>query len=786
MECFLSTTVNGRKRKIIDSAARKRTKLEGEDTGDDEMSKSGPKISVEPGQLQHAITAPELMELLHYAALGKGGGLKQPSWCRLHRQRKVTGVNVVVVQGLTQSDFNKHYLAMKHLRSSYSTRVAFSPGTDRLLAEIFSSEVTRRNGSQKHGQLGKLPKAMQIHPVIIKYGIKTRGLTAYVLSEEEMIRKHFPVKGMPGSEDYASTNSDAAVTDESPLYGLDCEMCLTQKGMELTRVSLVDAGGTCLMDELVKPYSRIINYNTQFSGITAAMLRPVTTRLRDVQAKLKSLLPEDAVLVGHSLDNDLRALKMVHRHVMDTSLMFTRELGQRFKLKVLAEAVLKRPIQTEDRLGHDPMEDAVAALELAQYFVREGPLQVVARHLEELWGISMDKDAADSPPPSNRFTDVLQDLGISVSFFGKRFADYALPLSCQHWHQSDKEVVSSFRKQSKPSFLSFLQLSSFSDRERRSEASSQQSGSTPEDRSNLEDMRVVFAGPLPFGATEKDVRKLFRCCGEVQMVKMLRTALRLHAVVEFVLLESAVLAVRSLDGIHLQGLTMKVQRPVIDTLLDLDLTLDALTEDPLNSRRLYVARLSTSMAKRIRSPTTLSAEVNGHVGGSAPVTSKTSRLTEETLRRAFGHFGSLDVTLSSVAGKLERHAFIQFGRSEEKHAALRSSEDLWKQQLLVCPALTPPHMLVTRTTAEPEESEGDESWTSTQSQVKLDTQFCRKGLGVFVCTQECDMDSMIKLDSRLRKLYSALPECTLSVVMFAGCSSAEGGGSGLCLLEIKR
>ncbi|XP_053712563.1 RNA exonuclease 5-like isoform X2 [Synchiropus splendidus] len=765
MEPFPSTTVNGRKRKIIDSVARKRAKLEGEATGDDQMSKSGPRITVAPEQLQSAITAQELMELLHYAALGKGVGIKQPSWCRLHRQRKLTGVNVVVVEGLTQSDFTKHYLAMKHLRSSYTTRVAFRPGADSLLSQIFSSEVTRLNCCRKDGQLGKLPKALQIHPVIMKYGIKTRGLTAYVLSEEEMVRRHFPVKGTPGSEDYVSTNSSAAVTDESPLYGLDCEMCLTQKGMELTRVSLVDARGTCLMDQLVKPNNRIISYHTQFSGITAAMLRPVTTRLRDVQVKLKSLLPEDAVLVGHSLDNDLRALKMIHRHVLDTSLLFTRELGQRFKLKVLAEVVLKKPIQTQERLGHDPVEDAVAALELAQYFIQEGPLQVVERHLEELWGISLDKDSADSPPPSSRFADVLQDLGISVSFYGKRFSNYALPLSYQHWHQTDKQVVSSFRKQTKPSFLSFLQLSSFSSRERCSEDSSHPSGSAPEERSNLGDMRVVFAGPLPFGATEKDVRKLFRCCGEVQMVKMLRTALRLHAMVEFVLLESAVLAVRSLDGIHLQGQAMKVQRPVIDTLLDLDLTLDALTEDPLNCRRLYVARLSSSMAKRIGCSTRLSPEVNGHVGRSAAVSTKTSRLTEETLRGAFGHFGSLDVTLFSVGGKLERHAFIEFGWAEEKCAALRSSEDLWKQQLLVCPALTPPHVLVTRTTAETEECEGDESWTSTQSQ---------------------DIDSMIKLDSRLRKVYNALPECTLSVVMFAGCSSAEGDGTGLCLLEIKR
>lgn len=43
------------------------------------------------------------------------------SWCRLHHQRKVKGVNVVLVEGLTQSHFYKHYLPLRRLRTNYST-----------------------------------------------------------------------------------------------------------------------------------------------------------------------------------------------------------------------------------------------------------------------------------------------------------------------------------------------------------------------------------------------------------------------------------------------------------------------------------------------------------------------------------------------------------------------------------------------------------------------------------------------------------------------------------------
>lgn len=37
----------------------------------------------------------------------------------------------------------------------------------------------------------------------------------------------------------------------------------------------------------------------------------------------------------------LSSLQLIHQHVIDTSLLYRREFGQRFKLKVLAEAVLK-------------------------------------------------------------------------------------------------------------------------------------------------------------------------------------------------------------------------------------------------------------------------------------------------------------------------------------------------------------------------------------------------------------------------------------------------------------
>ncbi|XP_044046219.1 RNA exonuclease 5-like [Siniperca chuatsi] len=800
-----AATCNRTKRKNIsltshEKAKRLKTVQEGEETPECVRSSCSPRISVLLDRLQQPITLNELMELLHYAALGKTGGIKQPSWCRLLHQKRIKAVNVVIVEGLTQSHFYKHYLTLRHLRTSYTTRVTFTPSSTDLASGIFSSDIPESDGpsiSQRHTESSELHKALRSHPVITKFGTQRRGLTAYLLTQEEMIKRHYPVKGMPGFEGFVCTDSVDSVTDNSPLYGLDCEMCLTEKGNELARVSLVDSDGNCVLDDLVKPQNRILNYLTRFSGITAAMLRPITTTLRDVQVKLRALLPSDAVLVGHSLNNDLIALKLIHQHVIDTSLLYRREFGQRFKLKVLAETVLKRQIQTEEKKGHNSTEDAVAALELAQYFIKTGPLQVVELLLEELWGYTVveeSTDCAPAPTPSHRFADILQTLGRSVAFLGKR-SDIALDLSNQLWHNSDKEVLASFRRQTKCPDLSVLQFSSFSDHLKRCLPHQEQQYQRV--CANLRDMCVVFAGPFPAGFSERKVRRLFCCCGPVRKIKMLNTTVRVHAEVEFELLEGAMLALKTLNGLNMQEQSIQVRRPVYESMLDLDLTLEALMSDSLNTSHLYAVKLNPSTAECIR----ISAKVNGHTldancSGITPVTTANgfppakvngkrlqptttkSKLSEETVRETFGHFGTVErVVLLAKPGKLARHAYIKFESSEGKHAALSSSEDLRKENYLICPSLTPPHLpswvAVTTpvTTVDPDrEAAEDEERTH-----------------MHTSSQDQEIDHMMrKLDRRLRKLFRSLPDGTLSVVVLLGHTSAHGQLPGLCLMEVKQ
>ena len=56
------------------------------------------------------------------------------------------------------------------------------------------------------------------------------------------------------------------------MFALDCEMCYTERGLELARVTLLSQFGVALLDMLVVPPNPITDYNTAYSGITAATM----------------------------------------------------------------------------------------------------------------------------------------------------------------------------------------------------------------------------------------------------------------------------------------------------------------------------------------------------------------------------------------------------------------------------------------------------------------------------------------------------------------------------------
>jgi len=87
--------------------------------------------------------------------------------------------------------------------------------------------------------------------------------------------------------------------------------------------------------------------------------------------KLK-LFNDKTILIGHSLESDFKALKLVHSTVIDTSIVFPHSKGFPYKraLKTLMAEHLRKIIQ-EDVDGHDSLEDALACMELMLWKVKE-------------------------------------------------------------------------------------------------------------------------------------------------------------------------------------------------------------------------------------------------------------------------------------------------------------------------------------------------------------------------------------------------------------------------------
>lgn len=147
------------------------------------------------------------------------------------------------------------------------------------------------------------------------------------------------------SEDFVCTKKD--------IFALDCEMCYTVVGLELTRITVISYDEKVVLDKFVQPQNRVIDYNTRFSGITESTLaKSDVMTLPQIQGVLLSMFHSKTILVGHSLESDLKALKMIHSVVVDTSVLYPHKMGPPKKkaLKTLCIDHLKKIIQEDGEL----------------------------------------------------------------------------------------------------------------------------------------------------------------------------------------------------------------------------------------------------------------------------------------------------------------------------------------------------------------------------------------------------------------------------------------------------
>lgn len=125
---------------------------------------------------------------------------------------------------------------------------------------------------------------------------------------------------------------------------MDCELIYTTAGLSLARVTVVapsarQTSSTTLatdviLDEYVRPpnESRVLDLVTRFSGIAEDDIDPAKGKAKfdlvGVQEALgKAGITDRTIFVGHGLENDLKALRVVHPRCIDTAALFPHPRG---------------------------------------------------------------------------------------------------------------------------------------------------------------------------------------------------------------------------------------------------------------------------------------------------------------------------------------------------------------------------------------------------------------------------------------------------------------------------
>ncbi|CAG9861278.1 unnamed protein product [Phyllotreta striolata] len=346
----------------------------------------------------------DLQHLLMYSQIGVHAPYSPARWCALDKYNRLINTNLIIVENVSLYHFTAHESMFPFLSSYFEHKVEMitpSSYNSDIIKDLSMVPLTGTQMKKFQNNFGTLEKAVlnssevfdtvrnffpieesevpETAPIGRNLPVSDRfSRTELLLSGWQMVEENFPlpIKGLMERKylGYVLTKDKYKhVTPSSPMYALDCEMCRTSTGdLELTRISCVNEKLEVFYDTLVKPDNEIIDYLTKWSGINKKMMQNVSKKLKDVQNDLRKLFPEDVILVGQSLSNDLHALKMMHPYIIDTSVIYniTGDRARKSKLQTLAREFLKEKIQISHH-GHCSSEDSLACMKLVQLRLRK-------------------------------------------------------------------------------------------------------------------------------------------------------------------------------------------------------------------------------------------------------------------------------------------------------------------------------------------------------------------------------------------------------------------------------
>jgi RNA exonuclease 1 len=217
-------------------------------------------------------------------------------WCHIEKASKLTHSVVLVIDGINAYNFSAFESKFERANTIFETLKfeTLMPAADnKVLEELACVPLTESQKDQlirKYGSLEAAMSSSQDHTFIWRTVFSIREQqpkstdefelpesdkfprTQLLLSPLQMLMNDYPLpfKGdLKNICDGYTTTKEMydPVTPNSPMFGIDCEMCRTSTNYsELARISIVDEQHNLFYESMVLPDTEIIDYLTPYSG----------------------------------------------------------------------------------------------------------------------------------------------------------------------------------------------------------------------------------------------------------------------------------------------------------------------------------------------------------------------------------------------------------------------------------------------------------------------------------------------------------------------------------------
>ncbi|KAF0700478.1 Aste57867_9007 [Aphanomyces stellatus] len=163
------------------------------------------------------------------------------------------------------------------------------------------------------------------------------------------------------------------------IVAMDCEMCVTmheeteaRNPKALVRVTLIDGEDPdeILVDLIVHQPAAghfVFNYKTDIHGIAKETIDASKISQDRARKEVLKYIGPDTIVVGHSVNGDLKSVGVAHQRVIDTALLYERKgVSDRLKSPGLRD-LTKQLLGVQMAVVHDSFLDAKMTMLAAKY-----------------------------------------------------------------------------------------------------------------------------------------------------------------------------------------------------------------------------------------------------------------------------------------------------------------------------------------------------------------------------------------------------------------------------------